>query len=835
MKKSTLIFILLLAMTALRNPSFAQISEGGTPLGFQVPINQSNLIAGVEMPVVNVDSLQKEDAVNDKFKEIPWRFGYNHLVNLNLDNSGVTTTLNNGDHLWQLAIHCPDAVSINIAFNEFHIPKGARMFIYNQERTHVIGAFTDKTNQADHQLGCALLPGSSIIVEYFEPANVDFHGTLNIFRITQGYRSLFKHLKFGLGFGSSESCENNAICDPDWSKEKRGIACLVENGNASCSCSLLNDVPNDGTPYILTANHCGSSGFGSWVFLFNWDSPTCTPSNQGPQSYWLSGATQVAVNGHSDFNLLKLFQNIPDSFNVYYEGWSNLWVFADSTVGIHHPAGDVKKISHALAPTHDGYMQDEGNGPADVWRVGQWTDGVTEGGSSGSPMFDQNHRVVGQLYGGPSDCTVPTIDLYDVYGKFATSWDYGNTSGTRLKDWLDPGNTGALVNDGYDPNVTPYSLDAGILNINNPTQTNYCNDTITPIVVLRNFGSATLTSVTIYYQLDSQTPVPFSWTGSLPLHGMATVTLPAIIPWDGTHLLKVYTSMPNGSNDMNTANDMASVVFVTQLNSFPIFEGFEHAVFPYQTWRIGNPDGNDTWYRNNSLGGFGNSSACAEYDNYTNNSYAGQYDTIYSPLVDFSYATGPIKLSFSVAYQQASLTNSDSLNVSVSTDCGSTWSTVYAKGGLTLSTVLGLQTNAFTPTNSQWRSDTVLLNSLAGHKNVMFAFANYNANGNNIYLDDINITIGNTGIPSLSKGNNVFDLYPNPTDGMLNLTISLTQSSPVLIQVMNLLGETVATKTIDNTIGGSYSMNLSDLSQGIYFVQIKTSTETIVKRISLQK
>jgi len=826
--------------------SFAQIHENGTPSSFTPAFgtNANIAIPFAEMPIVNVDSLIKEDLINDQYKEIPWRFGYNHYVNLNPENSGqwTTTVLDNGDleHVWMLGIHCPDAQTINIAFDKFIMPKGGKMFIYNADRTMVLGAFTDKTNQQDHQLGVDLVRGSKIIIEYDESPDVpvgqslSYNSGINIFRVTHGYRSLFQHLM--KSFGSSESCENNIICDPNWQKQKRAVACITVNGNGVCSGSLINDVPSDGTPYFLTANHCGTANDApTWVFRFNWESPTCTPSNDGPYGYTISGATQKAFNGHSDFNLVQLSSTPPDTFNLYYEGWSNIWVYADSTTGIHHPAGDIKKISFAAAPTHDAGMQNEGNGAADVWRVGQWTNGVTEGGSSGSPLYDQNHRVIGQLYGGPSDCSVTTIDRYDVYGKFATSWAYGSTAGTRLKDWLDPNNTGALVNDGYDPNVTPPALDAGILNINTPVQTNYCNNTITPSVVLKNHGSTTLTSVNINYQLDGGPVVTHPWSGSLLLHAMATVTLTTMssIP-SGSHFLKVYTSSPNSGTDLDHSNDTATVVFVTQLNNFPITEGFEHAVFPYQTWRIGNPDGNDTWFHNIAVGGFGNSTSCAEYDNNTNNQYQGQYDTIYSPTIDFSNAISPIRLSFSIAYQQAASNINDSLLVSASTDCGATWSNIYAKGGATLATVNGFLTSPFTPSSGQWRKDSITINSLVGHSNVMFAFANYNAGGNNIYLDDINISVGNTGGIASSDNPTMFNLYPNPSNGILNVSVNLNRVDNVSLHVTNLLGQEICSKNIGNTSGGNYTLDLSNAAKGIYFVQLKTDKETTVKRITIE-
>ncbi len=829
----TLIFVGIMFIMNT-NSVTAQVHEGGIPIGFDASLNANN-IPVIEMPIVNIDSLQKEDLKNDKHKEIPWRFGYNHAVNMNPNNAGVWTTLSNGDRLWQVGIHCPNAVTINLAFDEFHLPKGAKMFIYNQDRTHVIGAFTDKTNQADHQLGCDLIKGNSIVVEYYEPANVAFHGTLNIFRVTHGYRSVFHYLM--KSFGGSGSCENNVICDPNWAKEKRAVACIVVGG-AICSGSLINDVESDGIPYFLTANHCSHPGenFGIWMFRFNWESPTCTPNNDGNYNFTISGATQKAHSYHSDFDLLRLSSTPDTSYHIYYNGWSNIPVFADSTTGIHHPSGDVKKISYALSPTQDAGLQDMGNGFADCWRVGQWTDGVTEGGSSGSPLYDQNHRFIGQLYGGASDCQAATTDWYDVYGKFSTSWAYYSMTDSSLKPWLDPNNTGALVNDGFDPNVTPFALDAGIININSPTQTNYCTNTISPVVILRNYGSSTLTNVDIKYQLDNLPVNTFHWTGSLALHGMETITLPNMTATLRSNKIRVYTSSPNGGTDLNGSNDTASVIFATQLNVFPIIQNFESPVFPSGTWRIGNPDGYDTWYRRIGVSGFGLSTACMELDNFTNTGNIGQLDSLYSPYIDLTFAVAPIKLSFSYAYRLRNNSATDSLFISVSKDCGQSWERLESKGGANMATVTGLLSTAFTPSATQWKSDTLHLDSLAGVSNLQFAFTNYSNFGNNLYLDDIKIdAVSTLGIPAITTDKDDFILYPNPTNGLLNLSIALTQNSFVEVKVLNLLGDVVAIKNIDNTIRGNYSIDLSTLAQSIYFVQIKTNRETIVRRIALQK
>ena len=153
-----------------------------------------------------------------------------------------------------------------------------------------------------------------------------------------------------------------------------------------------------------------------------------------------------AKNAGSDFCLLELNSVPPASYNVQYSGWDASDAnTVSSVVGIHHPSGDLKKISFENDPVTQGNW-----GGAQTWDVAQWDDGITEPGSSGSPLFDQNHRIIGQLYGGNSACSGNVENGQgDSYGRFGVSWDAGATAATRLKEWLDPGNTGILVVDGY--------------------------------------------------------------------------------------------------------------------------------------------------------------------------------------------------------------------------------------------------------------------------------------------------------------------------------------------------------------------------------------------------
>jgi hypothetical protein len=121
-------------------------------------------------------------------------------------------------------------------------------------------------------------------------------------------------------------------------------------------------------------------------------------------------------------------------------------------VAIHHPNCDEKAISFNHDPiTVTSYLGESTPGDGTHWRIDEWEDGTTEPGSSGSGIWDPNHRLVGQLHGGYASCTSITSDWY---GRLSKSWNGGASDNTRLRTWLDPQGTGVLVKDGVDPQAS---------------------------------------------------------------------------------------------------------------------------------------------------------------------------------------------------------------------------------------------------------------------------------------------------------------------------------------------------------------------------------------------
>jgi len=444
--------LIVLAFCGLVSPFYAQQSIGGAPVSTLFPGLAKRDVPVVKMPVVNVEALKQEDAANTSLEK-PFRFGFPIDVRITPENAGIIDILPGGDKIWRVAVYTPGALSINFIFSQYKLPPGAQLFIYNADGSETIGAFTSNNNQSNEQLGTTLVTGDKVIVEYYEPAQVAFKGHLEIGTVVHGYRTLGEsNSQDGgaddRGFGASGSCNINVNCTlgDGWNPEKRSVLKIV-NGGDWCSGAMINNTLNNGTPYMLTANHCYTNNYPNWVYWFNYQSATCS-NGTAPPYLTHTGATLKARRTDSDFCLLQLSAPLPPTYDVAFSGWDRSGVVPTQETCIHHPSGDIKKISRDEDDATNGTS---GGWGSDHWRV-YWDpgQGVTEGGSSGSPLFDQNKRIIGQLHGGASACGNSQSNMWDEYGKLSVSWN-GASKSKRLKDWLDPNNSGVSTVNVYSP------------------------------------------------------------------------------------------------------------------------------------------------------------------------------------------------------------------------------------------------------------------------------------------------------------------------------------------------------------------------------------------------
>ena len=564
MIKPLLTAICLLAGTA----AVAQLSYGGQPKNWEVKTSSAD-IRFERMGAIDRERLALEDAITDQHKDIPYRFGAEFETNFNINNSGVVSSdASTGTTTWLLGIECPGALSMSIRFDEFMMPKGGQVFIWSADRKEFLGAFNYKNIKPSGVLACGLIHGDKIVVEYTCPTHLFNQSELTVGEVVHTYRP-FASSPFVQDavealrgpFGSSGACNVNVNCPEaaDWQIEKRSVAIIVQGGSGICTGAMVNNTANDGTPYFLTANHCTQgSNTANWVFYFNHDAAGCT-GNTGPTTDLISGAELIANNAGSDVALLLLDETPPASYNVQYAGWdaTDNENAVSSTVCIHHPGGNVKKFSR-----DDDAAYHDAAGGAEVWWVDEWELAVTEPGSSGSPLFNQDHRIIGQLYGGASACSGSVGNgQYDYYGRFGVSWDTGNTAATRLIDWLDPLNTGTFVLDGYPDGFTLPNLDAQSGGIGNVDASN-CSDQITPTFTLMNHGTTLLISCTINYQLNGGATNSIPWTGSLTTNQTTTINIPQFTAANGANTLTVTITNVNGNaNDDVSTNNSSSFSF----------------------------------------------------------------------------------------------------------------------------------------------------------------------------------------------------------------------------------------------------------------------------------
>lgn len=403
--------------------SFTQIQQGGTPL------------YGLEKNSIDYISTKNLNIIDHDLHPMILKYADEFSVDINLPKLAKKVS-NLNETIFYLGIQSDGAKALAFTFDQFHLTPNTKMFIYDEDKSMYIGAFNSKNNNPSGTLSTAVVKGHKVIIELSIPNDEINDLKLNLSVITHDFLDL-------MNFHNSRpndrvDCNDNTACSSanDWGDQVDAVVLVSSNGG-SCSAALVNNTAQDLTPYILYAAHCNSGG--SSTVYFNYQSNTCSGNNSGNYNT-MSGTQNLAIGNfnNNDYALIRLNNNIPNSYNPYYAGWNRSTSSpGNNVVGIHHPDGDIKKISY------DAYgMSSNGN----VWEFA-FENGRVIPGSSGSPFFDTNKHIRGMAsyiytnYCDPAPDCYCSQSYYHGYAKFSSAWNY-------INNYLDPINANVTSLDG---------------------------------------------------------------------------------------------------------------------------------------------------------------------------------------------------------------------------------------------------------------------------------------------------------------------------------------------------------------------------------------------------
>ena len=456
---------------------------------------QDQRIAKTDLPLDQVEQillpaldnkqlLQAEEAARTPGRAP--RYAESVEVFISPDTHGNWEALPDGDLVWRLRVHSASARSLNFGFTKYFMPEGGTLVLYSYDQNNVMGPFSPADNEEHEQLWTPIVRGDETVIEVRLPAGERENLQLELKYVNHDF----------VGFGEpsallSGSCNLDVICSEedgwgivdDYRDIIQSVAVISTGGGTFCTGFLVNNVRQDCAPLFMTANHCGISpgAAPSLVTYWNFFNSTCRQpgsaasggAGDGMLNDFNTGSTHLASYGPSDMTIVLMDDPISETADAFFAGWDATDVIPQSAIAVHHPSTDEKRISFENDPTYIGIgLSSTADPNGDHVVVPDWDIGTTEGGSSGSPLFNADKRVVGQLHGGGAACG---NNAYDTYGWMFTSWEGGGSPSTRLKDWLDPDDTGITVIDGRAQMQCNFFVDAApaVQNLCAPAEVTY--------------------------------------------------------------------------------------------------------------------------------------------------------------------------------------------------------------------------------------------------------------------------------------------------------------------------------------------------------------------------
>lgn len=451
MKKLTIHLCLLLFITPFLGAQNATIN----------PINRDlSTVEQKRMVQLDNQGLYDEEMKNREAGELP-HFAHKLLVDWNSDEDGTWISTQGNLAVWRLRITSKEAKSLNFGFSKFRLPPNANLILYTTDFKDLVGPLTSADNKEHERLWTPIVLGDDVVIEAQIPQDEVDQFALEISEVNHDFMGINSLM-------TTSACHIDVNCGTanghpeieDFRDQIQAVAMYTLNGDRTCSGALINNTNQDCRPFFLTANHCDidTENAATIVAYWNYQNSSCRDlgsdasgaDGDGQLSVFNMGASLRASTPKTDVALIEFDNAVPNNANAYFVGWDLTETMATKVIGIHHPQSMEKRISFE----NDAVFQGTNNGDADengnYIIVPDWDSGVTEVGSSGSPLFNQDGYVIGQLFGGLvyDDVNCGAGEQTDFYGWINKSWEGSGSMDTRLRDWLDPQGTGVTLLDG---------------------------------------------------------------------------------------------------------------------------------------------------------------------------------------------------------------------------------------------------------------------------------------------------------------------------------------------------------------------------------------------------
>jgi len=420
----------------------------------------SDEIEELVMPLQDNASLRQAELRSRK-KGRPDCFAKSLKAYIDPHQNGTWDYTKNDMAIWRHKVISKDAKTINLGFSKFLMPQGGKLFLIGKDKNSIMGPFTPADNEDHGQLWTPVVEGDEITIEIQIPISQIPKLDILLEHVNHDFINILKSGESG----SSGSCNVDVVCGaadgfPIIDTKRNiinSVGAYTLNGTEQCSGVLINNGRNDCMPYFLTANHCevSNSNAASVVVYWNYENSVCRKpetvesgrDGDGELTQFTTGSSFISGYAPSDFTLLLLDDDVLADFSPYFAGWNVGRELPDSSVCVHHPNIEEKRISF----DHDPNIISVDSNQDTFVRVESWELGTTERGSSGAPLFNSADEVIGLLNSGQATCN---NNEHDDFGPMFLSWEGGGTPETRLKDWLDPDNIGMQSISGKNCTIT---------------------------------------------------------------------------------------------------------------------------------------------------------------------------------------------------------------------------------------------------------------------------------------------------------------------------------------------------------------------------------------------